>query len=227
MTDRTEAINEIDDDLTNKRDNMDSRSERIRQLQDELDSYSMKDRANVAMKSKYNNMRSSARDNLNKINSTLDDTNKEFKNLRHDLRNQLQNSLEEDISFEDLKQGRGKMRVGVLVTWTIISLVFCILTGLIYRASQQDSPATGLFVTVILLQFLNLLMVFLNKSIIGLIVSIVSFVLSLAFLIRSEENLIDPQNSKCVKDMNTYRIYIASHSFNIALLFFSLMRVLT
>jgi hypothetical protein len=222
---KLKALEKESANIRSKLEDMDpiERQAYVRNLKKQLDAVG----TGESIRASLENIKESTGAKISALGESIDARTQAIAAKRKALRESLEESLGEEISVEGLKSGKGRTRVGILIIWTIVTIVFLVLTGLIFQASRQDTPALGLFVTLVLLQFFNLVMVFLNKTVTGLIISMVSFIIGLAFLIRSEEDLMREEDKNCAKDKSKYKIYIACHAFNVALLFFSLMRILT
>ena len=191
MSIKSEMLHKIQQALDSETSDFD----KAKVLQKALDNYSFKDKA----KAKFHN-----------LGEDIDNFSDNLHKSRHDLRNQLGDKLKENKTF----------RMGMLGVWVVVTLVFLILTGIVYNKTTHDTPALGLLITIILLHIINLLCVAFNRTIISFAVSFISFVLSMALLFKQEKDL------DCGKDLSTYRVYMSAHTFNVVLFFFSLMRLL-
>jgi hypothetical protein len=126
-----------------------------------------------------------------------------------------------DEFIKNTKDSEGAKK-GVFAFWLIVVVVFVALSVYLLTQGSNDKTTIGvLFGVSLLLHILNLVAVYTNKNILSFLLSVMAFIFGMAFLLRHET----AGNLNCATDINTYRVYMATHTFNVVLVFFSLMKL--
>jgi hypothetical protein len=109
------------------------------------------------------------------------------------------------------------------IIFVIISLAFMIMPLIVIADGiDNDSKTTiwSLYVVNILCQLLNIMfLVYLQSKIPLVLLSIIRFALGIWMLSLTETSGI----TSCVKDVTTYRVYMASHCLNVVLFFLGII----
>jgi hypothetical protein len=104
--------------------------------------------------------------------------------------------------------------------YAIIAIAFLIMAGIVVlRGDKDQNVFIGLFVTSAILSLINFALVAFESRWALLFFSAAQFIINIAMLARAETiGIVD-----CTANSTMYKVYMASHTFNVVLMFFAII----
>lgn len=133
-------------------------------------------------------------------------------------------TVEDMLKYKQSK----KFRVGIFVFWLIVIIAFAAMAFYVLSKGTEDKVMIwGIFIGSLIAHCVSLFFVYKSKKVASLAFSLIGFALGMVSLLKHEA----VENVKCIKseeDPNNspYKVYMACHTFNVVLLFFSLLNLM-